>query len=754
LATFSLSNFAVIDGQFILIYDSNGVIRHSIIPHESDFYTRGINCIVETHGNNSQPNNNSAFNADKYLILDFSSESEAAQATEKLFNLKTTIRYYVNWDNIIGTPNTISNYGITDAYTKSETNNIISGITVDLSAYYTSAQTNANFLSANTFDNIINTTEINNIGNISANTFFGDGSNLTGIITTNTFTTGATLSGSTAVFYRNDGYIYTLDLSDIESFTNFGRILFVSVGGNDLNAEVGNLNKPFLTLKAARDAAISGDTIYVFPQTFIFDNRNTTGNQWNGKQVDINLWKDGVTYFFTSGTKIIFYNQTVTGEYLYLFKPLGNIYGNCKVLGYLYYEQNSIGADSFNGNNNFLDGNTIGTDLGYEFYVEMDTVKCNSGEFLDMNRSNNVNKIKITTITKFEYSNYLGGQSNSGAFININDESDGTLEFNSYCYCRISNTPIFYFYLQNVNKNNVYNICGESFKSESTGNIFFMGSVKCVINYNVSNSYYTSSYTRFAAWGAIVSTGKWAYWNSNFTINITGNLIDNSPNTYTTGIFYLNTLNNTINFNGNITTNTSSGIGRFIAVTTSNTYGNNVTINGNIYYIGTGTTTNVMFQPQGANVINYTGKISGNYAGTIAKTYNGTVNINNSYINLLTNYSTLKLIENGGTASGTCKINNSYVELANGSNQIVNGSYVNVLINNSTIINKSSGGTFYNNTQYGSLQTLNSMIYANSGTSINYTNTAPVISFGTVTNTPYTATTFDGSLATLTNIII
>jgi hypothetical protein len=144
LATYSLNNFARIEGQFILIYDSIGQLRHSIIPLESNFYARAHNCVIDTNGNN----------VDKYIILDFSSSDEATQAMNKLVNLKESIQYNINWSDLTNIPTSLSGYGITDAYTKSEVNQIvISGGSYNMSNYYTSSQTNANFLSANTILN-------------------------------------------------------------------------------------------------------------------------------------------------------------------------------------------------------------------------------------------------------------------------------------------------------------------------------------------------------------------------------------------------------------------------------------------------------------------------------------------------------------------------------------------------------------------------------------------------------------------------
>ena len=67
----------------------------------------------------------------------------------------------INWSYITSKPTTVSGYGITDVYT--------------------TAQTNSNFLSANTFLSPINTNGINNTGNITASTYYGDGSNLSGV---------------------------------------------------------------------------------------------------------------------------------------------------------------------------------------------------------------------------------------------------------------------------------------------------------------------------------------------------------------------------------------------------------------------------------------------------------------------------------------------------------------------------------------------------------------------------------------------
>ena len=162
------------------------------------------------------------------------------------------------------------------------------------------------------------------------------------------YTTGGTYSSGTTTFTNNTGGTFNIS-GYYTGTTNLGNILFVSSYGNDSTGVKGYIDRPFLTLKGARDAAISGDTIHVFPRTFIFDNRATNSLFWNGKQADINLWKNGVTYFFEPNCKIKFYNQTITGQDLYLISPTITTGETCTVLGYLEYEQYGVGADTFNG---------------------------------------------------------------------------------------------------------------------------------------------------------------------------------------------------------------------------------------------------------------------------------------------------------------------------------------------------------------------------------------------------------------------
>jgi len=92
------------------------------------------------------------------------------------------------------------------------------------------------------------------LGQVSASSYIGDGSALTGV------------SGG----------------------TNLTQSLFVSPSGNDGTAVVGDLAKPFSTILGATGSANIGDTIIVYPGTYSSETSN--------------IIKDGVNYYFHAGS--------------------------------------------------------------------------------------------------------------------------------------------------------------------------------------------------------------------------------------------------------------------------------------------------------------------------------------------------------------------------------------------------------------------------------------------------------------------
>ena len=78
--------------------------------------------------------------------------------------------------------------------------------------------------------------------------------------------------------------------------------------------------------------------------------------------------------------------------------------------------------------------------------------------------------------------------------------------------------------------------------------------------------------------------------------------------------------------------------------------------------------------------------------------------------------------------------------------------YYNMLIHNSSIINTSTGHTLYNPVNSGTLQILNSSIYAHSSSlAINYTSS--IIAGNTIINTTYSGS-LTGSFTTLPEMIL
>ena len=658
------------------------------------------------------------------------------------------------------TLNNLKNYitsGLSDVFTTGATYNNTTALatftrndgntyTLDLS----SIDVNDTFVTGFTYDNV-NTFTISRNDNVdltstisvlSGITYYGDGSNLNGI--TNTFVTGSSLSGTTLLIDRNNGESQiTVDLSSLSDNTNLGNILYVSENGDDSMAQKGNLHKPWRNLYAAKSASTSGDTIYVLPGVWVYDNRNSAGNPFNGQiETKVNLWKNGVNYYFLPGSKIVFYNQTSTGQVMYLFSPAGTIGETCNVYGDLEWEGNSTGPDTSNGHSTFfwLDNSN---DSGFTFHAEFKKLTSYANEVIRVARNVTLTDsypANITLIGDEIYRQYLGGQSGAAAVEFYNGSGDAILNLVSDIKKRSNIGSYWYFqFYGNLTRSSV-NIFGDYLKSTSTSRTFWMRVLTGAINIDIKKIYHGT--------GHVFDTNGSGGW----TLNLKGDIIDNVKNgSSLNGVFWITSSNNTINYDGNINTNIGVGNGRFIAGGTSN---NTYNIKGDITYLGTGTTTNVMFYPQNGGTVNYSGKITGNYAGAVAQTLNGTVNINNSYIKSTVQNPSSRLFFNGTTSQGYFRLNNSYVELKNDTNALSNGSYINAFINNSIIINTGTGDTLSNTTNFGNLQVLNSTVTSsNVSTSIVSSGTAPVISSNSTVNTPYSITDLRGNITILTDLI-
>jgi len=568
-----------------------------------------------------------------------------------------------------------------------------------------------------------------------------------------TFVTGGTYNNGIITFTNNSGN--TFNVTGITTSTNLGDILYVSENGDDNTAEKGNLHKPWRNLYAAKSASTSGDTVYVLPGTWTYDNTNSEGNPYNG-QVDtlVNLWKDGVTYYFSPNTKIEFFNETTAGAAMYLFSPESTTGETCTVLGHLEYEQTGLGADTSNGANFFYYNNNSNCD-GSTFYAEVKKIISHHCPTLYLEERSVSNPTNLTVISEEEYWDYLGGQTQSGSFYLFRGNG-GEANINIYSkYREYRSDRAYAFYVRSNCSNFNLNISGE--KAISERQLIRSLSVIGTFNVNIEDVYYGNSYTPFAELGAVMT--NYGNGGGEHTVNINANLYDLRENSLTSGLFHFtnNATNVNLNYKGNITTNTSTGNGRFIVTVGTNASNINSNINGDINFVGTGTTTRSLFEGYGTNTkINYSGKISGNFASGIARPRNGSIiNINNSFIESEVDGATSSVFVNNSTSLGTGRLNNSYVRLTNNTNGVVDGEDNNIFINNSTIINLGTGSTIsFNTTNNGDLQILNStLISSYSGaTSILYNGTTSVISSNTTVSSPYTITDLKGSIITLTDL--
>ena len=581
---------------------------------------------------------------------------------------------------------------------------------------------------------------------------------------TEVFVTGGTYNENTGELTLTDNLSNDRLIGGFFTGVTISNTLFVDENGDDSTGQKGRLDKPFKTLYAAKTASTSGDLIYVLPQTITYDNRDTTGNQWNSRLDEINLWKNGITYYFSPNTKIVLYNQTVTGAKMALFDANGVSGETCNVLGYLEYEQNCVGADTSNGHNRFLLSD-LGTDGGYTFNAEVKKLTSNHCEVINIVKSNiSGSEIVVNLKSEEEELQYLGGQTATGSFYFIYGAgSDSVVKFNSYSRKRYYNYITlgglgYPFYLRNIfSDSSKIDINGYECIN-LTKPLFRLRNFRHKnVNLNIDKIYYDYSSLSFS--NGIITNVFDPGNLSNFTLNINGDLIDYSDNSYSDQrLFEVTGPNIQINYKGNIYTKTIGGNGRSIVYCTDYPFGNgnssnnNIKIEGDIYFLGSADTTNVLFQSYRTNSnIEFKGNIYGNYNFLAHPKLGGTVNINNSHIT--STAEDFKMLDHTDTTTSTFRLDNTKIEGKNDIGTFADGQYLNVLINNSSIINTGSGDTMSNSTDFGTLQILNSTIYSNSGLSINYPTLSNVISSNTVVNTDYSATTLSGEITKLTNLI-
>ena len=602
---------------------------------------------------------------------------------------------------------------------------------------------------------------------------------------------------------------YALNATGGGSTINVGNILYVASTGDDSDltrsGHIGNIGKPFLTLKAARDAAIAGDLIYVFSQTFTFDNRDSNGNYWNSRLDDLNIWKNGVNYYFESGCKIKFYNQSVTGGQMDLLRPRGIVNETCNVYGYLEFETYSVGPDTVNGSTYFFYGAPIeSVDAGYTCHLQVKSLYSECMEMIYVSRGTTISgTAKVTIEADSAIKNFVTGQGGTYACIIINGIASGLLEYNANIRHMSSNLGYTYQFKGDLS-NTVINgrgdviICTDLVvfhirPAGATDSTYIRD--KAVINLDFKKIYFKGPSSNT---GCVVDTH-----NSHTTllvsvellVNLKGDCIEYEATGRAKTLFNLYNLGSSsskkvINYVGNIYTITQTGEttqalysqGRRIAYCMGpNSF---ININGNINYNGTLVTLREAFRVGEGGTINFSGNMRGNFGCPITKCNTGVINISNSTIISEIDSSASSILSNGfcyinsnggltgNFATGKVIINNSYIKLKNSSGYIGNGGYLDAIIANSTIINSGTSGSgiinqvpYYadtatvgapsNSTPSGKIQLINSnILVAPSGSSLNYVDTTAV-AVNSSTNANYNvSTTLKGTLTILTDLSI
>lgn len=527
------------------------------------------------------------------------------------------------------------------------------------------------------------------------------------------------------------------DVSSIVGSLDLGKILFVAETGDDSTGTKGDISKPYRNLYAAKSASTSGDTVYVYPGTWIYDNTDAAGNPYNGNMDTlVNLWKDGVSYYFSPNSKVIFYNQTVTGENMHLFIPpnTATTVESCSVYGELEWEGSSIGVNTSNGGTGF---HTISGfyDNAYRFSAKVKSLVSKSSGigYAGIYGYSGNTEGSFTLDADLLEVDYQGGQSGNGGAVAV--QCDGKFITTINVKEIRSSFHAFYLRSDSYNEGNRF-VANVDYMYANSFAILQRHSIGEEFIFNINNGTFGSCLLRNES----ITTG---------TTTINGNFRTITDTTFP--IFNLNANQpNTLVFNGTIKPDNTSGDGRRIFQTNS---GNQKVIaNCNILYESDLTTTSRIFEINNGDVT-FDGIIDGNFSGPIARVISGgKLTIKNSEIN--SSFTGGTLFSNTNTTNSKVIVKDSKIILNNSVSDLYDGQYLNTYILNSNIKNEGSSSIFTNTTSNGLLQIQNSGLVCSSGTTINISGSAPLTVTNVTTNTPVNATSISGTLTELTELDI
>lgn len=200
----------------------------------------------------------------------------------------------------------------------------------------------------------------------------------------------------------------------VDDIINNSDTLFVSPNGNDSTAVKGNSLRPYLTINAAKTAALAGNLIYVHPGIY------------NEK----NLLKDLVNYYFSPGAKVI--SDDIAAGAIFDDSPTGtNSAVTCLITGYgeftrgnydewyaIFYIENSsdifiqcVSMDGLNVTPMQIFGGTIKANVSH-------FIKSTEGDGIDASNCDLYIKSNIIESTTDGYSLRIGNNTTASFFGN------------------------------------------------------------------------------------------------------------------------------------------------------------------------------------------------------------------------------------------------------------------------------------------------------------------------------------------------
>lgn len=241
--------------------------------------------------------------------------------------------------------------------------------------------------------------DVNVSNSLSATTFYGDGSNLTGIFDiyttggtysnntlrldrndgnqvtvtgfTDNYTTGATLNGNIVEFNRNDlSNAYSVDLSNLNLPINYSNVVFVDViNGNNFTAIINNFNRPCATISQGINIAITLPGLSSDNRALVYIRRGNYVNPVLFLQNNVDVYcEPGVV--FTNIVQIrdngVAVNSNIYGK-LKINSGGSTIPFNINGASFIYFEFDSIVSNACaievniasSGNNIRIKGNSI-----------------------------------------------------------------------------------------------------------------------------------------------------------------------------------------------------------------------------------------------------------------------------------------------------------------------------------------------------------------------------------------------------------